>query len=1104
MALTPQYISQFISDQFPSHFRDEHSALVEFVLAYYEWLEETGQTQSVSRNLLSNRDIDLTVDGFIKHFNSTFFAGSALQNASDPRFILKHISDLYQSKGSIRSIELLIRLMFGEEVEIFLPSDRIFTSSDSVWVKPSYIEIDDTDRAKDFIGKSITGSNSGATGFVESVVTKVVAQKRITIAYLSSVVGTFTTGEYVTDDGELENAPKIVGSLSNITITNGGSGFAIGDIFDVVSPTGRGAQARVSSVEDATGRVNFSIANGGYGYTVSNTYTRTLSSNATIVIENKASSNVDIEDFYYFETITQPIANVTYLDAGSNTDFLTYANATLINGANLYGNGSLNDANVASGYILDTAANTLIIITHSGDFSLSDYIYVTTAATNVQVDTVTDDTVTGEFIGQRYVAASNTWVIGLNANNKPFYANVAGAFVYGASSNVYANSIQIGTGTAADFEVGALGIQETVSLFTDRISDFNTANVQFINVVVEGSNSGIGSVDTITIDTQLSIDTLANTQTPFAANGGFIVGDTIWAANVYVNTIALISGGTGYSNADTVVFTGGSPGTVAVANVTTWGNGTINFWTLSNKGADYEGQPAITITTGGGTGANLYAIMSADGAGAQGIIESQNTTALIIKGISNGSFSTATTITNNQRNAFANISAITSLGGANYAPGDTIALSGNATATVTVSANAITGFVVTDPGSEYLVDAAPTITTGAGSGANITVNMDWGYGFTKSADADLTTILYDALTFASFTIGEIVSLSGVNPGAGYNLDPEALAHNPYVSGYNRRDIVCVVGNLSGTYQSGESLTQTLALPGYLVLHSNATSNGITLNGNSDPILIGEGVVQFTTLATGVIESSNSTYIKIRSVNGAFTDAYDIQTQSSLANVTPFAAGVTEEDVTEIATGQFKSVITDPGDPNKHLVKIRRLSFGQSFLAGATLTGSSSGATSNVLSAYDDGDTLPIGLNADITANVATANGVVATLEIINSGYGYESGATIQLQSNNTEFIVSGTAVVEEQGRAAGRWETRKSFSSDVSKLQDNNYYQEYSYVIRTGIALDKYSDIVKDILHVAGTKLFGEVVKVGDFTALSLDSAESSIVAANTYESWMG
>ena len=83
--------------------------------------------------------------------------------------------------------------------------------------------------------------------------------------------------------------------------------------------------------------------------------------------------------------------------------------------------------------------------------------------------------------------------------------------------------------------------------------------------------------------------------------------------------------------------------------------------------------------------------------------------------------------------------------------------------------------------------------------------MDFGYGLPKSGQADLTTILYNALTFSAFTIGTIESLNFINPGSGYNLDPVPLVHNPYVAGFNRRDIVCVIGNRDGSFIAGENL-----------------------------------------------------------------------------------------------------------------------------------------------------------------------------------------------------------------------------------------------------------------------------------------------------------
>jgi hypothetical protein len=45
-----------------------------------------------------------------------------------------------------------------------------------------------------------------------------------------------------------------------------------------------------------------------------------------------------------------------------------------------------------------------------------------------------------------------------------------------------------------------------------------------------------------------------------------------------------------------------------------------------------------------------------------------------------------------------------------------------------------------------------------------------------------------------------------------------------------------------------------------------------------------------------------------------------------------------------------------------------------------------------------------------------------------------------------------------------------------NKLQDNYYYQEFSYVVRLTETVDKYKDIVKSLLHPAGTIMFGDYI----------------------------
>ena len=508
MPSNPEFISNFIEDQFPEIFRESNSEIVQFILAYYEWLETTNQTNKVLRNLQKNRDIDDTISDFIIHFKKTFLQGTQLQSESDERFMIKHISDLYQSKGSIRSIELLIRMLFGQEIEVFLPSSRVLIPSQSSFSKPTYVELSPSERTKNFIGKEVIGSSSNATAFVESVITKVIAGKRITLAFLSNKVGNFQTGEFISDDGLIEDAPKMIGSLSNITITNGGRLFTIGDTFDIISSTGKDGKARVTSVQDATGKVDYALANGGYGYTISNTYTRSLSSNATLVVENTSNANSEIEDFFLFENVSQPIANVSW--TSGNLDFISYANSlNEIQGANT--SGSI----VANGYWVATGTgNVISIITHSGDFADADFLYSANAATNVAIDTVVNATAIGEFIGRETRETAN--VIGLNANNKPFYKGPY-TFIIGAASNTYANVANTGSGVGGDYEVGTLGTSESLSLFTDIIGANNTAlnPVPTSNVHVFGSNSGVGFVDSVTIDTGVGITNQANAGFPF-------------------------------------------------------------------------------------------------------------------------------------------------------------------------------------------------------------------------------------------------------------------------------------------------------------------------------------------------------------------------------------------------------------------------------------------------------------------------------------------------------------------------------------------------------------------------------------------------------------
>ena len=97
-------ISQFIEYQFPRHYRENYnvdltesdrSVLVDFVEAYYEFIEETKDESFLrSRKMFELGDIDDTLQEFIVYFKNKYLDGLPFTYASDIRFVIKNIIDL--------------------------------------------------------------------------------------------------------------------------------------------------------------------------------------------------------------------------------------------------------------------------------------------------------------------------------------------------------------------------------------------------------------------------------------------------------------------------------------------------------------------------------------------------------------------------------------------------------------------------------------------------------------------------------------------------------------------------------------------------------------------------------------------------------------------------------------------------------------------------------------------------------------------------------------------------------------------------------------------------------------------------------------------------
>ena len=71
-------------------------------------------------------------------------------------------------------------------------------------------------------------------------------------------------------------------------------------------------------------------------------------------------------------------------------------------------------------------------------------------------------------------------------------------------------------------------------------------------------------------------------------------------------------------------------------------------------------------------------------------------------------------------------------------------------------------------------------------------------------------------------------------------------------------------------------------------------------------------------------------------------------------------------------------------------------------------------------------------------------------------------------------------------RYAGSYSTNKGFLSDDIYLQDNFYYQQFSYVIKTDEQFSTYEGLVKQTIHPSGMAMFGEFEITNELDASSV------------------
>lgn len=140
--------SLLIESQVPEFVREDYPKFISFVKAYYEFLEkerivdgiyQKNNLTEILKRLRTIGDVDQSLDLFENNFYNTFLPFLPKETAVDKAFLIKNVLPLYQSKGTSESFKYLFRLLFGEEIEIEYPRDKILRASSGKWVKENVL-----------------------------------------------------------------------------------------------------------------------------------------------------------------------------------------------------------------------------------------------------------------------------------------------------------------------------------------------------------------------------------------------------------------------------------------------------------------------------------------------------------------------------------------------------------------------------------------------------------------------------------------------------------------------------------------------------------------------------------------------------------------------------------------------------------------------------------------------------------------------------------------------------------------------------------------------------------------------------------------------------
>jgi len=1051
-------IKQLVKSQFPSFYRDEGKNFIAFVSAYYEWLE----TLVMVLNLDNATGFD--VGNTVTQYNSEGEAsGEIIYKSGNTVYVVNNSDVIFRCR------------LYCDEIK------PIESSSGSV----TYINTTSSPNSL-YHSRNLLNYKD-----IDTTIAKFIVHFKE--KYLNNIQFTTSSNKKLLlkkaqDLYRSKGTPRAVELFFRLVYGDQAEIYVPGQ--DILRPSD-GQWVKPVYIEVSREDININFV----GKQITG-----ITSGATAFVDRLIRRRVKSKyvDIFYLSNITKSFTTgefITYADSShsqSDLDVTNYptvvgslTSLTVLSSGTGYKVGDIVDVYSSFGQQGQARVGAVKNIAGVVDFALQDggfgfstnsTVYVSEKILSLSNVTVTNTSLSRPFLPFEQVtqqvaniAVQGVLLLTLQSNTGAFTTNEN---VYQAVSgaNVFIGKVHASNSTTLTIKYPNTGTFSTALSLTGATS----GSLATISAAAVDSSAPVGSNVTSYYSNGVVagrgvVDTFYTNSTPYA----YVIRVVPTSGNLYD------SSNTNYSNflfvgstsaPNTYRYTTNSYSNVSATAIVTGVSNTVVLYTTDLSGALRQFETVTQGTTANG----VVTLITNDGSNAY--ITVSNT---------NGIFATSTRITGSSSGSSANVRAFSTTIGV-HSVNNKFTNTNLQTVTGAYSTTGKLTIISQGSGADFNIgslDNEEQISLGTDFlSQNNTSNVPYtsvrlnatAYGFPKFPTGNVSSGLLDCLTFFVGNLGSVASLTNINPGSNYDLDPFVLVYEPASIGFNKVDVrISYTQTSTASFANGEIITQEQPVANSTSLTVGAASAGFT------PGLYVYQSNGSVTTATGYIQSVNITAnagtIVVRNVSGTFNSTAGFfqkvraQANSTLlanANITgtaPLTTGL-------FCKGQIRTV-------NSTSMDVKYLTIQSSFGIGNPIVGQSTAATGTINAVAPITSSLPAGLNAQIFANVITSSGAVTELLVTDSGFGYVDGEVIEY-SSNAESKTTGLASSKLGlgGTGSGYYESTRGFLSSDKYLLDSDYYQEFSYEILSRLPFSTYEKIFKEVMHIAGTKLFGSVV----------------------------